>query len=137
MRSAVRCEAYRKLLANHGLIGSMGRRGNPHDNAKAESFMKTLKVEAVYLMDYETFEDATADLPHFQKLRERIPSCRALSASLLAPVRVSSYDPACPRKAVALTMPARRLTNGVTTVATWQDNTYTGLHRGGAPSDSV
>jgi putative transposase len=38
------CEAYRKLLANHGLIGSMGRRGNPYDNAKAESFMKTLKV---------------------------------------------------------------------------------------------
>jgi transposase InsO family protein len=35
----------------------MGRRGNPYDNAKAESFMKTLKVEAVYLMDYETFED--------------------------------------------------------------------------------
>ena len=30
-----------------------------------ESFMKTLKVEAVYLMDYETFEDVTADLPRF------------------------------------------------------------------------
>jgi len=59
------CEAYRKLLAIHGFIGSMGRRGNPYDNAKAESFMKTLKVEAVYLMDYETFEDVTADLPHF------------------------------------------------------------------------
>ena len=44
---------------------SMGRRGNPYDNAKAESFMKTLKVEAVYLMDYETFEDVTADLPRF------------------------------------------------------------------------
>ena len=42
------------------LVGSMGRRGNPYDNAKAESFMKTLKVEAVYLMDYETFEDVTA-----------------------------------------------------------------------------
>jgi putative transposase len=40
----------------------MGRRGNPYDNANAESFMKTLKVEAVYLMDYETFEDVTADL---------------------------------------------------------------------------
>ncbi len=26
----------------------MGRRGNPYDNAKVESFMKTLKVEAVY-----------------------------------------------------------------------------------------
>jgi putative transposase len=43
----------------------MGRRGNPYDNAKAESFMKTLKAEAVYLMDYETFEDVTADLPRF------------------------------------------------------------------------
>jgi transposase InsO family protein len=43
----------------------MSRRGNPYDNAKAESFMKTLKVEAVYLMDYETFEDVTADLPRF------------------------------------------------------------------------
>lgn len=58
-------EAYRKLLAKHGLTGSMSRRGNPYDNAKAESFMKTLKVEAIYLMDYETFEDVTADLPRF------------------------------------------------------------------------
>ncbi len=57
--------AYRKLLADHGLVGSMGRRGNPYDNAKAESFMKTLKVEAVYLVEYETFEDVTADLPRF------------------------------------------------------------------------
>ena len=36
-------EPYRHLLAQHGLVGSMGRRGNPYDNAKAESFMKTLK----------------------------------------------------------------------------------------------
>ncbi len=46
-------------------IGSMGRRGNPYDNAKAESFMKTLKVEAVYPMAYETFDDVAADLPRF------------------------------------------------------------------------
>ena len=58
-------ELYRQLLAAHGLVGSMGRRGNPYDNAKAESFMKTLKVEAVYLMAYETFEDVAADLPRF------------------------------------------------------------------------
>ena len=58
-------EPYRNVLAEHGLVGSMGRSGNPYDNAKAESFMKTLKVEAVYLIDYQTFEDVTADLPHF------------------------------------------------------------------------
>jgi transposase InsO family protein len=38
-----------------GLRGSMGRRGNPYDNAKAESFMKTLKCEHVYLNEYRTF----------------------------------------------------------------------------------
>ena len=27
-------EVYRELLATHGLIGSMSRRGNPYDNAK-------------------------------------------------------------------------------------------------------
>ena len=58
-------EIYRGLLTDNGLVGSMGRRGNPYDNAKAESFMKTLKVEAVYPMDYETFEDVTAELPRF------------------------------------------------------------------------
>ena len=58
-------EVYRDLLATHGVTGSMSRRGNPYDNAKAESFMKTLKVEAVYLAAYETFEDVTADLPRF------------------------------------------------------------------------
>lgn len=43
----------------------MSRRGNPYDNAKAESFMKTLKVEAVYIGGFETFEDVAADLPNF------------------------------------------------------------------------
>jgi putative transposase len=56
---------YRELLHKHGLVGSMGRRGNPYDNAKAESFMKTLKVEAVYLMDCNTFHDVATDVPRF------------------------------------------------------------------------
>lgn len=58
-------QGYRDLLAGHGLVGSMGRHGNPYDNAKAESFMKTLKVEAVYPMAYESFADVAENLPHF------------------------------------------------------------------------
>ena len=56
-------EVYRNLLAMHGLTGSMSRRGN--DNAKVESFMKTLKAEVIHLAAYETFEDVTADLQRF------------------------------------------------------------------------
>jgi putative transposase len=56
-------EGYRAELAKRGLKGSMGRRGTPY--AKAESFIKTLKVEEVYLMEYETFDDVVSSLPHF------------------------------------------------------------------------
>jgi putative transposase len=58
-------ERYRDILTVHSLVGSMGRRGNPYDNAKAESFMKTMKVEAVYPMAYETFNDVVENLPRF------------------------------------------------------------------------
>lgn len=56
---------YCGLLAANGIVGSMSRRGNPYDNAKAESFMKTLKVEAVYPMAFETFDDVAKQLPRF------------------------------------------------------------------------
>jgi putative transposase len=58
-------EKHRALPAARGLVGSMSRRGNPYDNPKAESFMKTLKVEPVYLAGYDTYEDVAADLPRF------------------------------------------------------------------------
>lgn len=56
---------YRELLEAHGLRGSMGRKGNPYDNAQAESFMKTLKYEEVYLNEYETLQDVVRYLPLF------------------------------------------------------------------------
>lgn len=52
-------------LARHGFSISMSRRGNPYDNARMESFFKTLKQEEVYLYEYETIIDVMARLPYF------------------------------------------------------------------------
>lgn len=58
-------ERYRQTLAKAGLRGSMSSPGNPYHNAQAESFMKTIKVEQVYLAGYESFQDVAAQLPKF------------------------------------------------------------------------
>jgi putative transposase len=44
---------------------SMEALGNPYDNAKAESFFKTLKREEVSLKQYQTFQEAQDNIRQF------------------------------------------------------------------------
>jgi transposase InsO family protein len=51
---------YRRLLKANGIVCSMSRRGNCWDNAVAESFFSTLKLELVYEHDWATRAEARA-----------------------------------------------------------------------------
>jgi putative transposase len=59
------CHAYVEELRGAKIRISMARKGNPYDNAVAESFMKTLKYEEVYLWDYQSVEDVMRRMPYF------------------------------------------------------------------------
>ena len=50
-------EDYINLLGKHGVTCSMSRVGNPYDNARCESFLKTLKKEEIYCREYRDMED--------------------------------------------------------------------------------
>ena len=52
-------------LEEAGARISMAAVGNPYENAKAESFFRTLKMEEVYLKDYRTFEEAEQNIGEF------------------------------------------------------------------------
>jgi transposase InsO family protein len=58
---------------------SMSSVSDPYDNAKAESFFKTLKQEEVYLKEYHSFEDAEANLDVFL---EQVYNMKRLHSSL-------------------------------------------------------
>lgn len=51
-------EDWQSFLKAHGLVGSMSRRGNCHDNAVAESFFQLLKRERIKRKTYPTREAA-------------------------------------------------------------------------------
>lgn len=53
---------FRAVLAGSGFIQSMSRKGNCYDNAVAESFFHTLKIEHVYDYWYETRAEATQSI---------------------------------------------------------------------------
>ncbi len=58
-------KAYVEALKVEGIQISMSDKGNPYDNAYAESFMKTFKVEEVYLNEYLTYNDAYENIQEF------------------------------------------------------------------------
>jgi putative transposase len=59
------CREYTELLEAHAIAPSMSRVGNPYDNAKAESFIKTLKHEEVDGRDYRDLEEARQSIAAF------------------------------------------------------------------------
>jgi putative transposase len=62
------CGDFQKLLRQHGMIPSMSRKGDPYDNAVAESFFRTLKVELVYLRRFRTRAEAKAAIVEYIEL---------------------------------------------------------------------
>ena len=59
------CREYVNLLEDHGLLASMSRPGNPYDNARCESFIKTLKQEEIYTRQYRDRAELETCLSHF------------------------------------------------------------------------
>lgn len=59
------CNDYAAVLNTHAIAASMSGPGNPYDNAKAESFMKTLKHEEVNGRAWRTIEEARNDIKRF------------------------------------------------------------------------
>jgi putative transposase len=59
------CTQYVKELQEWEIAISMSAKGNPYENAYAESFFKTLKNEEVYLWEYESFTDVVERIPEF------------------------------------------------------------------------
>jgi putative transposase len=59
---------YQDALKQHGLHGSMSRKGNCWDNAVMESFFSRLKVELIYAENYRTVEEARAGIFEYIEL---------------------------------------------------------------------
>ena len=59
---------YQRLLATNGIVGSMSRRGDCWDNAVAESFFASLKLELVYQVQWQTRAEARTAIFEYLEL---------------------------------------------------------------------
>ncbi|MBO0800947.1 MAG: IS3 family transposase [Blastocatellia bacterium] len=74
------CNEYSEILMAYGIQASMSRVGNPYDNAKAESFMKTLKQEEINGSSYRNLRQARSAIGAFIETvynRQRLHSALA------------------------------------------------------------
>jgi transposase InsO family protein len=86
------CGDYAAILKAHDIQASMSRIGNPYDNAKAESFMKTLKQEEVDGTAYRDVAEARARIGSFIETvynRQRLHS----ALDYLAPEEYERHTP--------------------------------------------
>lgn len=70
---------YTGLLKGHHVTISMSRKGNPYDNAKCESFMKTLKYDEVYRQEYRDLGEARSCI---QRFIEKVYNAKRLHSAL-------------------------------------------------------
>ena len=56
---------FKNLLAHHGALPSMSRRGNCYDNAHAESFWSRLKTELLDGGSFPSLEEARLEISHY------------------------------------------------------------------------
>ena len=56
---------YVALLTTHGIQISMAEVGQSQQNGYAERVIRTIKEEEVYLSDYQSYEEAWAQIGHF------------------------------------------------------------------------
>ena len=77
---------FRSAVARHGGLQSMSRSGNPYDNACAESFFRSLKMECVDAAHFATRRQAAAEIAEYLLFYNR----RRIHASLdyLPPVEI-------------------------------------------------
>jgi transposase InsO family protein len=59
------CSEYINLLKENNIKISMSAKGMPVENAFSESFFGSLKVEEIYMWEYETYTDAVERIPYF------------------------------------------------------------------------